>query len=212
MPIDHHSCIPPRFGCRHVLPIIQTVLYCALVLWGFHERYPRRAASTGSADIILAQDGTVEWQPRYIDAPPPRGIQAAIAINLPAVLPAAAIIIPVSVYLHPPSSFANDVVAMSAIGVFVPFIWYAAGWWFDDRRGVKPPRLFSLPARWQAVFVVLGLVISIPLLTLSLFASMAVVFGGWRHADVALGLFFWSAWTAYISLRSTLRLRADSTH
>jgi hypothetical protein len=204
-----HTSIPHRFGRRHVLPIVQTIIYCLLAFWGLHDRYPRQTASWRSADIVSVQeDGAVEWEPRHIDSPPPRGFRVAIAINFPALVPAAVIIIPISVFLHAPSSFSNDVVAMSVIGLFVPFIWYAAGWWFDDRRGRNPPRLFSFSARSQTVFVVLGLVISIPILPLGFIASIAVVFGGWRHADVALGLFFWSAWIAYVTLRRAIRLRA----
>jgi hypothetical protein len=127
------------------------LLYCALVWWGFRERYPAKATIwERPTDYVLVQEGAVQCDPRYIDGPPPRGIRIAWALNLPAIVPALLILLPAGMLSRHFASFASDLLTVASIGVFVPFIWYGVGWWIDDRRGRFPPKLFTLPNLWRA--------------------------------------------------------------
>jgi hypothetical protein len=202
--------VSDHVGWRHLLPIVQTLLYCALVSWGFRERYPSKATVWERPTVyVLVQEGAVQWDPRYIDGPPPRGFTIAWALNLPAVVPAVLILLPAGMLLRHLASFASDLLAVGSIGVFVPLIWYGVGWWIDDRRGRFPPKLFTLPNPWQGILVAIALLLSLPTLVIgiiSLISGLALGEVG-RHAEILVGVLGWSGWLSWISLAQARRLR-----
>src|SRR5215813_2597961 len=95
-----------RLAWRHLLPIIQILLYCALAWWGFRERYPSKVSAwKPPSEYVLVQEGAVQWDPRYIDGPPPPGFTVAWALNLPALVLALLILLPAGILLRHLSSF-----------------------------------------------------------------------------------------------------------
>jgi hypothetical protein len=184
------------------------LLYCALVWWGFRERYPAKATIwERPTDYVLVQGGAVQCDPRYIDGPPPRGIRIAWALNLPAIVPALLILLPAGMLSRHFASFASDLLTVASIGVFVPFIWYGVGWWIDDRRGRFPPKLFTLPNLWQGILVTIALLLSLPTLVLGLISLISGLALGkvWRHAEILVGMLGWSGWLSWISLAHARR-------
>lgn len=200
-----------RLGWRHFLPIVQTLLFCALVWWDFRERYPSRAIlCERPAEFVLVQDGgVVKFDPRYIDGPPPRGFTIALALNLPAVVPALLVLLPASMLERDLSSFASDLLAVASIGIFVPFIWYGVGWWIDDRRRRCPPKLFTLSNLWQGILVTIALLLSVPTLILGLTLLISALAHGevWRYAEIVVGTLGWSGWLSWISLGQAKKIR-----
>lgn len=214
---DRRAGVRGRHGWRHLLPIVQTLLYGALVWWGFRERYSSElSAFEQPSEYVLVQEGEgVEWNPRYVDAPPPRGFTIAWALNLPAVLPALLILVPAGALLKNPGSFARDLLAAGIIGVFVPFIWYGVGWWIDDRLGRSAPRLFTLPTPLRVILAAIALLLSLPTLALGILLLIWALAHGevGRHADILLGMLGWSGWFFWISLakaREWRRLASNS--
>jgi hypothetical protein len=155
------------------------------------------------------QEATVEWDPRYIDGPPPWAFTTAWAINLPALVPALLILIPASMLTGDLASFTSDMLAVASIGAFVPILWYGAGWWIDDRRGRFPPRLFSLPILWQQILAAIALLLSLPALVVGIISLISGLALGvtWRLAEIVASLLGWSGWIFWISLAHVNRLR-----
>ncbi len=149
---------------RHLLPILQTLLYCGLVWWGLHERYPARVLHRPLTLTPVQEGAGVQWDPIYIDGPPPTGFVAATCLNLPALLPALLLILPLSFLFKDVASFGSDVIFAVGFGVFVPLLWYAVGWWADSRLGRFPPALFTPQILLQRILAALTLLISAPLL------------------------------------------------
>ena len=199
-----------RLGWRHLLPILQTFLYCALVWWGFRERYPSTVSTwEPPSEYVLVQEGAVHWDPRYIDGPPPRGFRIGWALNLPALVPALLILLPARILFRDLASLTSDVLTVVSIGIFVPVIWYGVGWWIDNRRGRFPPKLFALPILRQKILVALALLMSLPTLVLGIifFISGLALGETWRHAEIVGGMLGWSAWLCWISLAQVKRFR-----
>lgn len=190
-------------GWRYILPIVQTLLYCALVLWGFRERYPSKAiARRQPSQYVRVQEGEGEWKPRYIDAPPPQGFLIAWSLDLPAVVPALLILVSVAMLVRHLGSLFSDLLACAGSGLFVPFLWYGVGWWIDDRLGRFPPRLFRFSSNWQGIVVAFALVLSLPTLLVSSISLIAAVATGEiaRHGELLVAMFGWSAWLSWISI------------
>ena len=211
---DRRANIKGRLGWRHLLPIAQILLYCALAWWGFRESYPSKfSAWEPPSEYVLVQEGRVQWDPRYIDGPPPRGFTIALALNLPALVPAVLILLPASVLLKNLGSFGSDLLAVASIGAFVPLLWYWVGWWIEDRRGRFPPKHFTLSSLWQGILVTIALLLSLPTLIIGLILLISgLAYGGvWRHVEILAGMLGWSGWLFWISLARARRFRLASS-
>lgn len=177
---------------------------------GWCAFYPPKVSASGPpSEYVLVQEGAIQWDPRYIDGPPPLGFTVAWAVNLPALVPALLILLPAGILLRQLSSFASDVLAVASVGMFVPLIWYCVGWWIDDRLGRFPPRLFRLPKLWQEIVVATGLLFSLPTLILGMILLISGLALGevWRHAEILVGMLGWSGWLSWISLAQAIQFR-----
>jgi hypothetical protein len=119
-----------RTGLRHLRPIVLTALYAALAHSGNLQQQKYYEAERARVDKQKQQplhygEASINW-----DMPPmpPRAIQLAYGINLPAVVVAVPILF----------GTRDELTISWAIGAFVPLLWFFVGRWFDRRVGWLP--------------------------------------------------------------------------
>jgi hypothetical protein len=167
-----------RRGFRYLLPIVLTALYVSLIHSGCsHEQKYYQAVERAKAEVEKQQaiGGREKDEISFYDLPhsPPRGIQLALGINLPAGLTA----IPFLLLL--PRS--HPLAAYWVIGVFVPFLWLLVGRWIDRRIGWLPPKQIKSGSDLKAsVFGLCGAIAA----TLGGVFFVGLIFGVFHHGLV----------------------------
>lgn len=152
-----------RIGYRRLLPVANVVLYTVLIVLGYTKPYLVRTVEHDVVTNVAWQEGTVEWDPAYVDYYVPNIHRLAYAINLPAYVPGsilgAAIERTFKLWRISSVWLFENVVISVVTGLFVPVLWYRFGLWLDRLLGSVPPRHFSI-SLWAKLFRISSAVVS----------------------------------------------------
>lgn len=151
-----------RAGFRRVLPVVQIVVYVGLIWPEWVYLYQTSGSKlTLPVQLVLWQEGEgMEFHPIHIDRPTPVRVKLALLLNLPAVFPVTAAVVP---FLE--SRPKGELFLLSIPFPFVFCLWYAVGLWIDRRLGFLPARPCTFSrlrlalwwALWSISIVILGL-------------------------------------------------------
>ena len=187
-----------HLGYRRVLPLINLVVYLALV--GAADRdVLQQVQLYKDVDASRTAQGETGWDPVYIDAPIPMTKVLAESINFPAVLFA----LP---FGSIQKGWRGELLVDSIAAIYVLPLWYAVGRWIDRRSNavssVKVLTLIRKSILYIAVFTTVAIA--------GLFVVGIVRYpNAWASFLFALPVLFWPALLAYVA---RWELRAEKTH
>src|SRR5689334_12032544 len=174
-----------RFGFRHVLPVVVTVGYVFLMMWGIRSEVRHNGMVTATGLRYAAfQEGTVEFhslEPRPLSAP----TRVALGLNFPACL----VIALASAAFH----IESEMVLVWGGAVLGCLLWYLVGRWVDiaigslSRKRVRHPNLRDL-----MLFIVVGPLSVVALLLSVLSMTPLNHHGGNERYWTGIFLVFWS--------------------
>ena len=187
-----------RVGYRRALPILNLLLYLALVGaadWNLLQQ-ARLYQEVGAS---RSTDSETAWDPVYIDTPIPMPKILAESINFPAVLFA----LPFGALQR---GWRAELLVDSVTALYLLPLWYAVGRWLDRRSTVvSSGRALTLIRKLILWVAVLAIVAIIGLFTLGL----ARYPNSWLNLLLALPVLFWPTLLAYIA-RQELRAAKES--
>jgi hypothetical protein len=175
-----------RIPFRYLLPLLVVMLTAALYFVGRQQQQ--------GIDL------------RSWDGPPPRPIEIAVALNVPAVIAA----LPGGLLLelatggidHLPRARWYEIINYSYLAAFVFGQWFLIGRWLDRRRGLVPPSSSrSVPSGSRIVHVValLGSLFFV------CFGILLILHSGWMSSWISgAGI---TAWSSIATIVLVLRLR-----
>lgn len=177
-----------RFGCRRILPIVNLLLY--LVLVGVADSdLVRQAELYKDVNESRIDQGETGWDPVYIDAPIPMTKVLAESINFPAVLFA----LPFGALQK---GWRAELLVDSIAAIYLLPLWYAVGRWLDRRStAVNSGKVLTL-IRKLILFVAGLTLVGIAGLFM---IGLARYPDAWLHLVLALPVFFWPVFLAYVA-------------
>ena len=179
-----------RVGYRRVLPVLNLLLYLALV-GAADWNLLRQARLYQDVGASRSTDAETVWDPVYIDTPIPMPKTLAESINFPAVLFA----LPFGALQR---GWRAELLVDSITALYLLPLWYALGRWLDRRSTiVSSGRALTLIRKLILWVAVLAIVAIIGLFTLGL----ARYPNSWLNLLLALPVLFWPALLAYIARR-----------
>lgn len=192
-----------RIGFRHVLPPVQLLLYCVLILsayWGRLGQQPCTFMWSSSRDILLAQEGdTVSFPPPCRE---PKSLLVAGSLNLPAELAGMILAASLAATLHRE----GDAWSFAITAPMVVIFWYLVGLWIDRRLGrvaVRRGRFPRILAKAAYGFSILMVLVSAILI--------ARAFTDYGHR---IGTYFvvagFASWSVFLLIVTSSNLRRSA--
>ena len=187
-----------RLGYRHVLPIINLLLYLALVGAADWELL-QQVQLYKDVDASRTAQGETGWDPVYIDAPIPMTKILAETINFPAVLFA-------TPFGALQKGWRAELLVDSIAAVYLLPLWYAVGRW-KDRQSIFVRSSLVLTLIRKFILLVAGLATAG---IAGLFVIGLVRYpNAWPNFLLALPIFFWPLFLGYVA---RWELRAEKTN